>query len=93
MLKKITIFISCAFICLIAYKVLLLTDSSSPERQSYLGPNRSVEHSRWWLGNDQPRVFKLNNELILAIPSEYQRFSPQDSRVIRKTKDMDLSKL
>jgi len=91
MLKKITIFISCAFICLIAYKVLLLTDSSSPERQSYLGPNRSVEHSRWWLGNDQPRVFKLNNELILAVPSEYQRFAPQDSRVIRKTKEMDLS--
>jgi len=93
MFKKITIFISCVFICLIAYKVLLFTNSSSPEHQSYLGPNRSAEHSKGWLGSDQPRVFKLNSDLILAIPSEYQRFSPQDSRVIRKTKDMDLSKL
>ena len=58
-------------------------DNNLDEHKNIVKNKADDEYSRTWPGADQPALFKLKENLILAIPPEHQQFWLQGDKVVR----------
>jgi hypothetical protein len=47
--------------------------------------DKDSEYGKWWVG--QPAIFRLSDELVLAIPPQHQQFWKQRNQVVRAPAD------
>lgn len=47
--------------------------------------DKTTEYGKWWVG--QPAIFRLSDELVLAIPPQHQQFWLQRDKVVRAPAD------